>query len=149
MGKRYRIGNAYSPIERKALGLRMRKRTELEMPIRPSKARPWDQDGKTYRIGNACSSIESKVLGLGWENVPNWECLFVHRKQGLGTRMGNVPNWECLFVHRKQGLGTRMGKNVPNWECLFVHRKQGLGTRMGKRTELGMPNRPSKARSWD
>ena len=23
------------------------------------------------------------LLGLGWESVPNWECLFVHRKQGL------------------------------------------------------------------
>ena len=45
----------------------MGKRTELGMPIRPSKARSWDK---------------------GWENVPNWECLFVHRKQGLGTRMG-------------------------------------------------------------
>ena len=22
-------------------------------------------------------------LGLGWEKVPNWECLLVHRKQGL------------------------------------------------------------------
>ena len=20
---------------------------------------------------------------LGWDKVPNWECLFVHRKQGL------------------------------------------------------------------
>ena len=63
----------------------MGKRTELGMPIRQSKARPWDL--KAYRVGNAYSSIESKVLG-GWENVPNWECLFVHRKQGLGTRMG-------------------------------------------------------------
>ena len=23
------------------------------------------------------------LLGLGWEKVPNWGCLFVHRKQGL------------------------------------------------------------------
>ena len=44
--------------------------------------------GKRTELGMPYSSIESKALGLGWENVPNWECLFVHRKQGLGTRMG-------------------------------------------------------------
>ena len=27
--------------------------------------------------------FEVILLGLGWENVPNWGCLFVHRKQGL------------------------------------------------------------------
>ena len=27
--------------------------------------------------------VEVLLLGLGWEKVPNWECLFVHRKQGL------------------------------------------------------------------
>ena len=27
--------------------------------------------------------IEKVLLGLGREKVPNWECLFVHRKQGL------------------------------------------------------------------
>ena len=26
--------------------------------------------------------FEEVLLGLGWEKVPNWECLFVHRKQG-------------------------------------------------------------------
>ena len=44
--------------------------------------------GKRTELGMPFRSIESKALGLGWENVPNWECLFVHRKQGLGTRMG-------------------------------------------------------------
>ena len=87
MGKRTELECPF--VHRKqGLGTRMGKRIELGMPVRPSKARPWDKDGKTYRIGNAYSSIESKALGLGWENVPNWECLFVHRKQGLGTRMG-------------------------------------------------------------
>ena len=23
------------------------------------------------------------LLWVGWEKVPNWECLFVHRKEGL------------------------------------------------------------------
>ena len=27
--------------------------------------------------------FETVLLGLGWNNVPNWECLFVNRKQGL------------------------------------------------------------------
>ena len=27
--------------------------------------------------------FEEVLLELGWENVPNWECLSVHRKQGL------------------------------------------------------------------
>ena len=26
--------------------------------------------------------VEEVLLELGWEKVPNWECLFVHRKQG-------------------------------------------------------------------
>ena len=25
--------------------------------------------------------LESKLLGLGWEKVPGWECLFVHREK--------------------------------------------------------------------
>ena len=28
-------------------------------------------------------NLEKGLLGLGWENVPNWECPFVHRQQGL------------------------------------------------------------------
>ena len=27
--------------------------------------------------------FENVLLGLGMENVPKWECLFVHRQQGL------------------------------------------------------------------
>ena len=27
--------------------------------------------------------FEEVLTELGWERVPNWECLFVHRKQGL------------------------------------------------------------------
>ena len=25
--------------------------------------------------------FEEVLLGLGWERLPNWECLFVHRQQ--------------------------------------------------------------------
>ena len=27
--------------------------------------------------------LEEALLELGWEKVPTWECMFVHRKQGL------------------------------------------------------------------
>ena len=27
--------------------------------------------------------FEEALLELGWEKTPNWECMFVHRKQGL------------------------------------------------------------------
>ena len=27
--------------------------------------------------------FEEVLLELGWEKVPNWECMFVHRKQRL------------------------------------------------------------------
>ena len=27
--------------------------------------------------------FEEALLELGWVEVPNWECMFVHRKQGL------------------------------------------------------------------
>ena len=33
------------------------------------------------RCGN--HSLKKVLLGLVWEKEPNWECLFVHRKQGL------------------------------------------------------------------
>ena len=27
--------------------------------------------------------FEEALLELGWEKIPNWECMFVHRKQRL------------------------------------------------------------------
>ena len=27
--------------------------------------------------------FEEALLELGWKKEPNWECMFVHRKQGL------------------------------------------------------------------
>ena len=26
---------------------------------------------------------ENPILKYGWEKIPNWECLFVHREKGL------------------------------------------------------------------
>ena len=28
-------------------------------------------------------TFEKVLLGHGWEKVPNWQCLFSHRKQGI------------------------------------------------------------------
>ena len=48
-------------------------------------------------------------MGLGWEKVPNWECLFVHRQQGLflsaqvddirlaGKKQNLDPMWKKLM----------------------------------------------------
>ena len=34
--------------------------------------------------GLLCERLfEEVLLQLGWEKVPNWECFFVHRQQGL------------------------------------------------------------------
>ena len=53
--------------------------------------------------------FEEVLLGLGWEKVPNWECLFVHRKQGLffsvyvddikmaGKKQNVAPMWKILM----------------------------------------------------
>ena len=50
-------------------------------------------------------------MELGWERVPNWECLFVHRKQGLffsenvddikmaGKKQHVAPMWKTLMKH--------------------------------------------------
>ena len=50
--------------------------------------------------------FEEVLLELGWETVSNWECLFVHRQQGLflsenvdditlaGKKQNMVPMWK-------------------------------------------------------
>ena len=47
-------------------------------------------------------------MELGWEKVPNWECMFVHRQQGLflsvyvddiriaGKKQNTVPMWKIM-----------------------------------------------------
>ena len=53
--------------------------------------------------------LEEVLMQLGWEKVPNWECLFVHRKQGLflsenvddirmaGWNLNMAPMWKKLM----------------------------------------------------
>ena len=50
-------------------------------------------------------------MELGWEQVPNWECLFVHRKPGLflsvyvddikmaGKKQNVAPMWKRVMKH--------------------------------------------------
>ena len=52
--------------------------------------------------------FEKILLLYGWEQVPNWECLFVHREKGLflsvyvddlklaGKKQNIVPMWKVL-----------------------------------------------------
>ena len=39
--------------------------------------------------------FEKILLKHGWEKIPNWECLFVHREKGLflSVYVGNITNW--------------------------------------------------------
>ena len=53
--------------------------------------------------------FEEVLLEHGWGKVPNWECLFVHRKQGLflsekvddikkaGKKQNMAPMWKKLM----------------------------------------------------
>ena len=53
--------------------------------------------------------FEEVLMELGWERVPIWECLFVHRTQGLflsvcvddiktaGKKQNMAPMWKKLM----------------------------------------------------
>ena len=53
--------------------------------------------------------FEQAFWELGWEKIPNWECMFVHRKQGLflsenvddikmaGKKQNMAPTWKKLM----------------------------------------------------
>ena len=53
--------------------------------------------------------LEDALSEFGWENFPNWECVFVHRKRGLilsvsvddikmaGMKKNMVPMWKKLM----------------------------------------------------
>ena len=42
--------------------------------------------------------FEEVLLKLGWENIPKWKCLFVHRKQGLllSVKVDDIQMWKTL-----------------------------------------------------
>ena len=55
--------------------------------------------------------FEEALSELGWEKIPNWECMFLHRKQGLflsvyvddikmaGKKQNTAPMWKKLLKH--------------------------------------------------
>ena len=55
------------------------------------------------------SQFEQILLGLGWEQAPNWECLFVHRKQGLCS---------SVYVDATKMAGRKHNLN-PMWKKLM------------------------------
>ena len=56
--------------------------------------------------------FEEASLGLGWEKVPNWECRFVHRKQGLFVSV-NVDDIRMAGKkHNMAPMWKKMMKNV-------------------------------------
>ena len=50
-------------------------------------------------------------MELGWEKVPNWECLLVHRKQGLFLSV-YVDDFE--MAGKKQNMAPMWKKEMKN-----------------------------------
>ena len=69
--------------------------------------------------------FEKILLKHGWEKVPNWECLFVHREKGLflsvyvddiklaGKKQNINPMWKVL--NKKSWFGRT---NIIPWSCV-------------------------------
>ena len=55
--------------------------------------------------------FEKVLLGQGWEDVPKWDCLFVHRKQGLFLSE-NVD--DIKMAGRSQDMSPTWKKLKPN-----------------------------------
>ena len=55
--------------------------------------------------------FEKVLLGLGWEKVPNWECPFFHRKQGLFL---SVYVDDIKTIGRKQNVAPMKKKWMKN-----------------------------------
>ena len=56
----------------------------VEREKRVKEGAPWmtmDECEKTPQLWE--SQFEKILLKHCWENIPNWECLFVHREKGL------------------------------------------------------------------
>ena len=63
------------------------------------------------KFSRTSRQFEEVLLELGWEKVPNLECLFVHRKQGLslsvhmddnkmtGKKLNMAPMWKKWVKH--------------------------------------------------
>ena len=52
--------------------------------------------------------FEEVLMELGWEKVPNWECLFVHRKQRL---FSSVYVDDVKYGWKEAEYGSRVEEN--------------------------------------
>ena len=69
--------------------------------------------------------FEKILLKHGWEKIPNWECLFVHREKGLflsvyvvdiklaGKKHNIDPMWKVLITDVDLGEPTSFFDHVP------------------------------------
>ena len=58
--------------------------------------------------------FEEVLLGFGWKEVPNWECMFVHRKQGLFSSV----TWMTLRWLERNSIWLPRGRNW--WKMLIL-----------------------------
>ena len=59
------------------------------------------------RVDTSSTTQMAQVLGKHWRSCGTSKTKLVRtptRGSSIGTWMGKMPNWECMFVHRKQGL---------------------------------------------
>ena len=79
--------------------------------------------------------FEKILLKRGWEKVPNWECLFVHRQKGLffsvhlddiklaGKKQNIDPMWKALYKEVDLGEPTSFLDHY-TWDALKDNVKQ-------------------------
>ena len=78
--------------------------------------------------------FEEVLLELRWEKVPNWECLFVRRKQGL---------FSSVHVDDKKKAGKNQNM-APMWKKLMKHVDLDEPTSFLDHVYLGCPQRECK-----
>ena len=82
-----------------------------------------------------CGKDSLKEVLLGWDQVPNWECLFVHRQQG-----------QCLSVCvDDMNLAGRKESLRPMWDNLMRHVDLGEPTSFFDHVYLGCTQRECKS----
>ena len=78
--------------------------------------------------------FEKVLLGLGWETVPHWECLFVHRKEEL---LLSVYVDDINMADIKQNM-------APMWKTLMRNVHLGEPTSFLDHVYLGCTQRDCK-----
>ena len=110
--------------------------------------------------------FEKIFLKHGWEKIPNWECLFVHREKGLflsvyvddiilaGKKQNLDPMWKVLnkevdlgeptsFVdHEKLGLYSKKMRNKQRY-CGQLQNHVRIANFCGRIREISIPSKSS------